>query len=194
MAEFQCLHCGGPFFAPPSRKGKYCGVPCLRAANPTKRHGWSETREYDSWFDMRDRCRNPRHHAWDRYGGRGIIVCDRWKDSFENFIEDMGPRPAKSYSIERIDNDGNYEPSNCKWATKTEQSRNRSGVYTLEQDAKIRELVGLGLNFTEVAKALGKPKGSVSNRAYRIGLKSGQPPHPKQRYPSRAVSEGASQP
>lgn len=75
------------------------------------------------WFGMKQRCNNPKHEAYARYGGRGIKICERW-ESFQNFMEDMGPRPGPEYSIERLNNDLGYEPSNCKWATRTEQSRN----------------------------------------------------------------------
>lgn len=73
---------------------------------------------------MWDRCRRPRNRAFKDYGGRGICVCERWK-SFENFLADMGPRPSPKHSIDRINNDGNYEPGNCRWATAEMQGNNR---------------------------------------------------------------------
>ncbi len=73
---------------------------------------------------MNGRCTNERNKFFHNYGGRGITVCDRWRDSFENFLADMGPRPSEQHSIDRIDNNGNYEPGNCRWATKKQQLHN----------------------------------------------------------------------
>ena len=79
---------------------------------------------YQSWTHMKNRCSSPKHHAYHRYGGRGIYVCARWLNSFESFLEDMGERPGGT-SIDRSDNDAGYEPWNCKWSTPAEQASNR---------------------------------------------------------------------
>jgi len=91
----------------------------------TSKHGGVQA-EYRAWSRMRERCRNPNERSFERYGGRGIKVCEEWQGEggFERFMEHIGPRPSVKHSLERIDNDGNYESGNVKWATKKEQQRN----------------------------------------------------------------------
>ena len=103
---------------------KSCG--CYQK-EAVRRHGHSTQRspEYLSWAAMKSRCLNSNRKEYPYYGGRGITVCDRWQESFENFLQDMGKRPSKTHSLDRIDNSGNYDPSNCRWATKSEQIANR---------------------------------------------------------------------
>lgn len=88
------------------------------------RHSGRKSSEYAIWSGMKARCLNAKTKAYPNYGGRGIGVCDRWRDSFEAFLSDMGPRPP-GLSLERKNNNGNYEPGNCKWATMKEQANNR---------------------------------------------------------------------
>lgn len=90
------------------------------------RHSHSRTPEYRAWQGMIRRCENRSCKWYHRYGGRGIVVCQRWRESFVNFLQDIGNRPSAVHSLDRIDNDGNYEPGNCRWVTRREQTLNSS--------------------------------------------------------------------
>lgn len=109
---------------------KSCGCKTseiIRAARTTHGHaprGSPRPPEYRSWAMMLSRCRNKNFHRYRDYGARGIGVCKRW-EQFENFLADMGPRPSLDHSIDRINNDGNYEPGNCRWATRKQQAANK---------------------------------------------------------------------
>lgn len=99
------------------------------------------TAEYRSWLHMRNRCRLKTSPKYSSYGGRGITVCDKWFGSFESFLADMGLKPSPKHSLDRIDNDGNYEPDNCRWATSTEQSRNRRSSLVITANGKTLTLI-----------------------------------------------------
>jgi hypothetical protein len=86
---------------------------------------WRFTSEFCSWVNMKNRCLKPTNKGYRNYGGRGITICERWLASFSNFLADMGRRPSSAHSLDRIDNDGNYELSNCRWATVTQQNANK---------------------------------------------------------------------
>lgn len=120
--KFKC-DCGKTFItrlrSVKSGHAKSCG--CRAWDNA---HNRSKTAEYRVWDGMKDRCLRPANIGFKRYGGRGITICDRWLHSFENFLADMGHRPSPLHSIERKNNNGNYEPDNCIWALPKEQQRN----------------------------------------------------------------------
>src|SRR6478736_4809559 len=101
---------------------------------------------YYVWASMKDRCYNPNNRQFRDYGGRGITVCDRWLSSYHDFISDMGPRPEK-HSIDRIDNNGNYEPGNCRWADKKTQQRNQRRAVFVEIEGKTYRAIELAEEF-----------------------------------------------
>lgn len=139
---FHCVcDCGSrkPFSMNALRRGATTSCGCLGLSKRTKavtRHGLTNSPEHRAWIQMRSRCNNPDHPGYKNYGERGVVVCEHWsgRNGFLNFLADMGPRPSGKHSIDRIGNNGNYEPSNCRWATIEEQSRNRRPNIWLEID------------------------------------------------------------
>lgn len=116
---------------------KSCG--CHKRDNTHRvkyRHGREPKDVWHAWCHVRARCYNPKNKSYHRYGGRGIRVCDRWLNSFEAFRDDMRPRPSPQHSIERKDNDGDYTPDNCTWATKKAQARNRRSSVLVEYQGR----------------------------------------------------------
>jgi hypothetical protein len=130
-ARWHCTcDCGGSTTTTGSnlRRGRTTSCGCAvarfnRQARTT--HGGRGTPEYEIWCSMIKRCENPNHHAYDRYGGRGIRVCPEWRSDFAAFLRDVGRRPRPELSLDRIDNNGNYEAGNVRWATAKEQAANR---------------------------------------------------------------------
>jgi hypothetical protein len=142
------------------RRGLARSCGCLRLeimADQRTTHGKSRTdpRTYRSWKEMRQRCRNPRSDNFQWYGGRGIQVCQQW-ESFERFLADMGARPQGA-TLDRIDNDGNYEPGNCRWATQKEQTRKQSTTKLTEPlVAQLRaDRAQLGLSYAKLGAKYG---------------------------------------
>ena len=142
-----------------------------------KTHGMKKTRTYKAWESMRRRCFNPRAVNFENYGGRGITVCDAWA-RFENFLADMGECPD-GLTLERNDTNGNYEPSNCRWATPVEQTRNRRITVTLEIGGRTRVL-------GEVCAERG-----VSAHLVHCRLRSGWPVNDRLFMPSLRAGRGA---
>jgi len=160
-----------------SGQQKSCG--CLRneiSGGRTRTHGRSKSPEYHVWVGMIARCEKKNIKGYDRYGGRGISVCDRWRHSFANFLADMGNRPSERHSIERVNNDGNYEPGNCRWATTAEQSNNTRRTIRIVIGGREQSLKSW-------CKELGKSYSSTQKRIYAgvdpsMALLMDAPPRP----------------
>lgn len=162
MSEVQCCHgvrlrqveSGGwefrvkqHYFAVIELSGRYRIVRTDRKQNALlERRKKKDERTHRSWSAMKERCQDVRHSHYNKYGGRGIVICQRW-ESYENFVEDMGIRPD-GMSLDRIDVNGNYEPGNCRWATAKEQNRNKTNGVVLTHNNKSQSV-------TEWAEELG---------------------------------------
>lgn len=126
-------------------------------------HGLSYSRVYRIWIGMKGRCLNPNHPKYSKYGAAGISVCDRWM-SFENFLSDMGHPPSDQHSLDRYpDGSGDYDPSNCRWATKREQSANTHTALRITFQGQTHPL-------NEWARILGIPDSTLWNRLNRAGM------------------------
>lgn len=153
--------CGRTVFVPTHslRAGNTSSCGCLKLelirARSTK-HGGSAIPEYRVFHVMLDRCYRKTCKNFKEYGARGITVCERWRTSFPNFISDMGRRPTPLHTIERINNDGNYEPGNCRWATRLEQGGNRRNTIVLTAFGKTKTIPqwckDTGLNYSTLIK------------------------------------------
>lgn len=122
-------------------------------------HGKSHSPEWNSWNGMKDRCHNPKSKDYSSYGGRGIKVCLRWREDFMAFYKDMGEKPTRQHTLDRIDPNGNYEPSNCRWATKMEQANNRRDNKHFTHNGRTQTL-------SRWADELGMSRGLLWNRVY----------------------------
>lgn len=134
------------------------GNRCKKCSTTT--HGLTSSCEYKVWQGMVRRCSNTNERYYHHYGGRGITVCERWRH-FPNFYADMGPRPSSDHSLDRIDNDGHYEPGNCRWATRSQQQRNKRSNHHLYYE-------GRSILLVEAAEISGIPIHTISARL-RVG-------------------------
>ena len=125
------------------------------------RHGFTcghkPRMEFTSWDNMLARCCNPKHPNYSNYGARGITVCEQWRNSFEAFLEDMGESLSPKHTIDRIDNNGNYEPGNCRWATRKEQCNNK-------RDNRLIEISGASKTLAQWAEWSGIRRGTLAAR------------------------------
>lgn len=129
--------------------------------HPRQKHGMYKTPEYKVWKGAIDRCCNPKCKHFHLYGGRGISICEKWRHDFAAFIQDVGPRPSREHSLDRYpNNDGNYEPGNVRWATRSEQQRNTRDNVFLTKD-------GLTLTMVEWSEKLGLKYETIRFRHYR---------------------------
>lgn len=140
--------------------------------------------EYTSWLNMKSRCGNPKNHRYYRYGGRGIKVCDEWLNSYKSFLSDVGRKPTPAHTLDRINNDGNYEPGNVRWATDEEQKNNRS-------DNKILAYHGKTLTIAQWSRVIGISNCMLWTRVNKYGWSVDDAMTRTKMKPSEAGKKGA---
>lgn len=144
------------------RRGTTHSCGCEKRERSRTRGGLSSHPLYVVWLGMKQRCYNPRSKVYQHYGARGIRMCDRWLESVENFYADMGERPTPNHTVERLNNDGNYEPANCVWATRSEQNENTRQTRLLTFDGRTQSL-------GKWARELGVSRRLIRDRLDRLG-------------------------
>lgn len=141
----ECRAWASELLAGLGRQCNVCRGQALAATSPRLRHGHKRaaaaTAEYRTWCKARERCEVPAAPGYADYGGRGIRMCERWRDSFDAFLADMGARPTSGHSIDRIDNGRGYEPGNCRWATRREQAMNKRTTLRVEIGGESKPLL-----------------------------------------------------
>lgn len=158
MGIYRC-HCGKEYRtsvrAVEAGRIKSCGC-----TTKSRKHGMSKSSVWNAWHGLRDRCLNPESKAYKYYGGKGVIICDRWlgEDGFQHFYDDMGEKPTPKHSIDRINSNGNYEPGNCRWATWEEQQNNKTGYN------RIIEYKGVKQTSAQWARMLGTSRETIGYR------------------------------
>lgn len=168
-----------------------CGAICIVRANSLntgntrscgcihRKHGATGTPEWEIWMGMIKRCESPSQPMYRMYGGRGIRVCKRWRHSFLAFLKDMGKRPSPDYSLDRVDTNGNYTLKNCRWATRTQQQRNRRMNTLITHD-------GLTLCLAEWVERTGLRRNIIMGRTRRgwpVAEALTRPARPRRYYP-----------
>ena len=137
----------------------------MRRGASQEKHGLSRTWLYRRWVHMIERCHNPKSSSYHHYGAIGILVCEQWRASFVTFLSDMGHPPTQAHSIDRIDSAGNYEPSNCRWATRRQQGANTKRNCKLTYE-------GVTLNCSNWARCCGVVRQTLWGRIRKIGLEA----------------------
>lgn len=159
------------------RSGTTVSCGCAREDGAIKRRGlgYYNKIEYQTWHRMKQRCYNEDNQDYKAYGGRGIAICDRWLNSFDDFFSDMGRRPDNCNSIDRINNDGDYDPSNCRWSNDYQQSRNKSNNVIIEFNGESKILQDwandLGIHWVSLYERLQKHPKHIA-LTYKKGMKN----------------------